>query len=164
MNSCLYLPFFKNPVSVSCVTEASSLPISFHCIIFSHMTAKVMPQKSKGIIFHCLQGRVKTSELSILIMHCLTLASFSHLHSHPVFQADEVLTVLSAHLLLMVPGPSLTVPTPRSVLRLTYNLPSKLLLILQGQLTCRSGKPSLIKSVTVRSFIAYIIALTHFVV
>lgn len=88
------------------------------------MTAKVVFQKYKvNIIFHCLQDRVRTSEFST--DHALFGCCFRFPIStpHPVFQADEVLTVLCSTFIFNGSGPFPTVPTVWNVLTPTYHLP-----------------------------------------
>lgn len=96
------------------------------------MPAKVVFQKYKlNIIFHCLQDWVKTSEFNTdhVLFGCCFLFPIST--PHPVFQADEVLTILYSTFIFngLVPFP--TVPTVWNVLTPTY-LSVKLFLILQG--------------------------------
>lgn len=133
------------------------------------MAAKVIFQKYKvnSFLKNCLQDRVKTSELSILIMHYLGVASLVLSPPLPtLFSRPLKFSLFSTtHLSFMILCPSLTVPTVRSVLLPTYNKPSKLLLILQGQVKCHLRKHSFfVKSVNCYIVYASIIALILFVV
>lgn len=123
---------FIAPALVSWIIGESFHPVSSHCITGSQMTAKVVFQKHKlNIIFHCLQDWVKTSEFNTdhALFGCCFFFPIST--PHPVFQADEVLTILYSTFIFNGPVPFPTVPTVWNVLTPTY-LSTKLLLILQG--------------------------------
>lgn len=129
------------------------------------MTSKVILQKYKINIFHCLHDRVKASVLSIPISHYLA-GSLVPLPLLPTLCSRQMryLPFSISQLSFMIPCPSLTVPMVRSVLIPLYNWPSKLLLIHQGQLRCHIGKhSSLIKSVTVELFRPIFLVLIVFV-
>lgn len=83
------------------------------------MSAEAILLKCKmNLIFHCLQDRVETSELSVLITCYLATASLVPVPPFPSLYSGQMrcgLAVLSS----FISGdsvPSLTVPTARSVL------------------------------------------------
>ena len=125
-------------VKILFLRSASSSPVSFYCFPFSHVTAKVILQKCKiKVIFHCPQDRVKTSALSRLVTHYLAPASLLlFLPPSPQTPCSGQLRdglIILCNTFISWFCALLAVPTVRSVLLPTYNQPSKLLHILQGQ-------------------------------
>lgn len=87
----------------------------------------ILPKCKMNLIFHCLQDRVETSELSVLITRYLATASLVPVPPLPSPYSGQMrcgLAVLSSAFISGDSVPSLTVPMAGSVLRPAYRQPS----------------------------------------